>query len=195
MGTVSPTPNLTEAEEAWVLQNVMQPAVAEMSRRGTPFEGFLYAGLMIAPDRTINVLEFNTRLGDPETQVILRRMESDLVELLVALSDPQLPDPPQQRWSSDAAVCVVLASAGYPASARKGDMIAGIDAAEALAKVVVFQAGTSLNDAGELVTGGGRVLNVTATGDSVETARQHVYAALTNITFQGMQHRKDIAAV
>lgn len=193
MGTVSPTPNLSRVEEARVLDSIMRPVILEMANRGIPYEGFLYAGLMIAPDGAIKVLEFNARLGDPETQVILRRMDSDLFELLYALSSGAEVEIPQQIWSPAAAVCVVLASSGYPASSSTGDSISGIEQAEGIGSACVFHAGTSVNATGELVTGGGRVLNVTALGATVGEAREMAYRAADKIQFSGMQFRKDIA--
>jgi phosphoribosylamine--glycine ligase len=194
MGTVSPTPNLSKGEEYGVLKSVMRPVVEAMAANGTPYQGFLYAGLMIAPDRSVKVLEFNARLGDPETQVILRRMESDLFELLYALSDPQGIEAPEQRWADNAAVCVVLASKGYPETSSKGDVIDGIEAAEEINSACVFHAGTAINSDGHLVTGGGRVLNVTAMGATVGEAREMAYRAAEKISFEGLQKRSDIAA-
>lgn len=193
MGTVSPTPNLSKAEEARVVDTIMRPVILEMARRGIPYEGFLYAGLMIATDGSYKVLEFNARLGDPETQVILRRMDSDLFELLYALSTGPGVELPQQIWSDAAAVCVVLASSGYPATSRTGDSISGLELAEGIGSACVFHAGTSVNSTGELVTGGGRVLNVTALGSTIGEAREMAYRAADKINFSGMQLRRDIA--
>ncbi|MCB0339272.1 MAG: phosphoribosylamine--glycine ligase, partial [Bdellovibrionales bacterium] len=153
MGSVCPTPRITEAQEQWVLSNVMRPMVEEMERRKSPFQGFLYAGLMIAPDGNIKVLEFNARMGDPECQSVLRRMSSDLFELLFDLADPNLEELRSSvEWISEPCICVVLASEGYPQTSTRGDVIYGIEQAEMIPSTVVFHAGTARNDKGELVT-------------------------------------------
>lgn len=192
MGTVSPTPHLSPAQEQQVLQTVIEPVVAELRRREMPFRGFLYAGLMIAPDGRITVLEFNARMGDPEGQVILRRMQSDLFELLMILTDPDGAQIPQQSWSDMSAVCVVMASAGYPQQPRYGDEIIGLtDLAEDNCWEA-FQAGTKLNEEGVLVTAGGRVLNITAIGPDLSTARTKAYEGVSRVRFAGQQYRLDI---
>jgi phosphoribosylamine---glycine ligase len=192
MGTVSPTPHLTAAQEDWVLSNIIGPVVEEMEKQKMEFSGFLYAGLVIAPDGDIKVLEFNVRMGDPECQVILRRMKSDLFSLLYELSDSDGEKNVQkQEWSDDSAVCVVLASSGYPENPLKGDEIKGIEEANTLDGVVVFHAGTGVKD-GKLVTAGGRVLNVTATGSNLSEARANTYQAAEKISWKGVQFRKDI---
>ncbi|MCO6429854.1 MAG: phosphoribosylamine--glycine ligase [Deltaproteobacteria bacterium] len=193
MGSVSPTPNMSASQEAEVIERVIEPVLAVMKRRGTPFSGFLYAGLMLT-ESGIQVLEFNARLGDPETQVILRRLRSDFFEVLYALSEPAGSDQvPPIDWTSQSAVCVVLASEAYPAKPITGDEITGIEAAEALEGVAVFHAGTALDGQGRLVTAGGRVLNVTAVGNTLAEATLTVYRACKLINFRGMQHRSDIA--
>lgn len=191
MGTVSPTPHLNAEQEEWVMQRVIRPVVAEMSKRGISFTGFLYAGLMIGADGQIKVLEFNVRMGDPEGQVILRRMESDLFSLLYGLSSPY-PDEDtlKQQWSSDSAVCVVLAAPGYPGRPEKGDEIKGIADAEATG-AVIFQAGTAL-EGEKLVSAGGRVLNVTGVGADIAEARAKAYQAVEQIKWMDKQYRKDI---
>ena len=197
MGSVCPTPRFTPEQEEFVLHHVMVPTIAEMKHRGTPFSGFLYAGLMISPKGEIKVLEFNTRLGDPETQSIMRRLESDLGQMMYMLCDVQVnktrivENLPAPLWSPQPCVCLVLASAGYPDSSSAGDVIEGIALAESLPNTVVFHAGTKL-DGALLKTAGGRVLSVTATGNTVAEARQAAYKAADMIQFKGRQLRRDI---
>ncbi len=189
MGTVSPTPRLSRAQEDEVLVQVIVPVVKELERRGIYYRGFLYAGLMIAEDGTINILEFNARLGDPETQVILRRMDSDFLHLLEILTNGD--ELPEMKWHDHSAVCVVMASHGYPEKVRTGDSIEGLDKIKDHQDVAVFHAGTSHQD-DKLVTAGGRVLSITAIGNDLQTAREKAYQALGKISFQGSQYRKDI---
>jgi phosphoribosylamine--glycine ligase len=188
MGAYSPVPG-PDTEE--LLARVHQPVVDELARRGTPFHGVLYAGLMLAPDGEARVLEFNVRFGDPETQVVLPRLRSDLLELLLAATEPGALAGAAPAWDQRAAVCVVLASRGYPASASSGDPISGLD--EVPAGVDVFHAGTAERD-GRIVTAGGRVLGVTALGEDRAAARAAAYAAADVIAFDGIQLRRDIAA-
>jgi len=192
MGTVSPTSHLNSEQEAFTLERVIHPVLREMARRGTPFSGFLYAGLMLSPRGDVRVLEFNTRLGDPETQVILRRLDSDLLPILAGLAMGKGESVESPRWSENAAVCVVLAAAGYPEKPRKGDVIEGIPFATQVADVVVFHAGTALDANRKLVVAGGRVLNVTARGATVDEARRYAYRAADLIQFAGVQRRRDI---
>jgi phosphoribosylamine--glycine ligase len=193
MGSVSPTPSLSPELEKRALSEVIYPVLAEMRRRGAPFRGFLYAGLMVGEEGGIKVLEFNARLGDPETQVIMRRMEGDFLELCHALSDPAGKAPlPPMTWSSDAAVCIVAASAGYPGTVQQGDEITGIEFGEMLPQGAVFYAGIKRNDAGKLVTSGGRVLSATATGATVAEAASRAYKVCDMIQFKGRQVRRDI---
>ncbi|MEZ4754780.1 MAG: phosphoribosylamine--glycine ligase [Bdellovibrionota bacterium] len=191
MGTVSPTPNLTAEQGQWVLENVMQPVVQTMNEAGNPFVGFLFAGLMISPSGKINVLEFNVRFGDPETESVLRRLDSDLFELLYTLSSEHPADAKQLQWSDLSASCVVIASEGYPESSSKGDVITGIDQAEEDRRIKVFHAGTAF-EGNNLVTAGGRVLAVTALADSSEESLKAVYQAVSKIQFSGAQYRTDI---
>ncbi len=192
MGSVSPSPFLPAGKEPWVLDNVIAPVLREMKKRGTPFCGFLYAGLMVGDDGSIKVLEFNARMGDPECQVIMRRMETDLAALLMDLSS-NTGEVTTIEWCKESAVCVVLAAEGYPDEIKIGDVISGIDAVkQELADVVVFHAGTSRNEQGKLVTSGGRVLGVTAKGNSIEEARAEAYRACSAITYHGKQNRTDI---
>jgi phosphoribosylamine--glycine ligase len=187
MGSWSPVPGIDV--EALVAR-VHQPVLDELRRRGTPFHGVLYAGIMRTADGP-KVLEFNVRFGDPETQAILPRLRSDLLELLSAASAPGGLAGVELDWDPRPAVTVVLASAGYPASPRTGDLISGLGAVPE--GIEVTHAGTAHGEDG-LVTAGGRVLGVTALGDSVAAARESAYAAAAMISWEGMQMRRDIAA-
>jgi phosphoribosylamine---glycine ligase len=176
-------------------ETVLQPTVAELARRGLPFVGLLYAGLALTASG-IKVIEFNARFGDPETQALLELFDSPLGQVLSAASLGRLEDVEPLRWRDGAAVTVVMAAAGYPEAPRKGDVISGVAGAEALGGVRVLQAGTAVNveASDRLVTNGGRVLAVTATGDSVGVARRRAYAGVHEIDFAGAQFRTDIAA-
>jgi phosphoribosylamine--glycine ligase len=189
MGSFSPVPGTDELVRD-VVASVHQPVVEELARRGTPFHGVLYAGLMLGEDGP-KVLEFNVRFGDPETQVVLPRLRSDLLALLIAATEPDGLAGAELDWDPRAAVCVVLASRGYPARSSSGDVIAGLDALPA--GVEVFHAGTAERH-GDVVTAGGRVLGVTALGDDRDAARSAAYAAADVIAFDGAQLRRDIAA-
>jgi phosphoribosylamine---glycine ligase len=189
MGSYSPVPGFDEERAAELARMVHQPIVDELRRRGTPFHGILYAGLMMTAAGP-KVLEFNCRFGDPETQAVLPRLRSDLLALLEAASQPGGLEGLASEWSSDWAVTVVLASRGYPESASKGDVIRGLDGLDG---AEVLHAGTAERD-GEIVTSGGRVLNVTALGATPREARDRVYAAAERIQFDGKQMRTDIAA-
>ncbi len=191
MGSYSPVPGIDEARARELARQVHQPIVDELRRRGTPFHGVLYAGLMMTAAGP-KVLEYNCRFGDPETQAVLPRLQSDLVELLEAATRPGGLAGLEPEWYSDWSVTVVLASRGYPASSSKGDVISGLDEAAA-AGAEVFHAGTAQqND--EIVTAGGRVLGVTALGATPGEARERVYAAAERVRFEGRQLRTDIAA-
>ena len=190
MGSYSPVPGFGPGEVEEIVDAVHRPIVATMARRGVPFHGVLYAGLMIGPDGP-KVLEFNTRFGDPETQAVLPRLRSDLLELCLAAREPGGLAGAEAEFGDDWAVTVVLASAGYPESSSKGDVINGLEAAAELAEVT--HAGTAARD-GEIVTAGGRVLNVTALGATPAEARDRAYDAARRIEFDGMQMRSDIAA-
>lgn len=191
MGSVSPVPDIPDALADDLVERVHRPVVAEMARRGTPFEGVLYAGLMMTPDGP-RVLEFNTRFGDPETQAILPRVEEDVLALLRSAADGRLEDRPV-RVTDEACVAVVLAAANYPDTPRTGDPIQGIDDAEATG-AQVFHAGVATNGSGHIVTAGGRVLAVAARGASIADARARAYSAAAAITIDGAQMRTDIAA-
>jgi phosphoribosylamine--glycine ligase len=190
MGSYSPVPGFGAAEVEEIVDSVHRPIVAAMARRGVPFHGVLYAGLMIG-DEGPKVLEFNARFGDPETQAVLPRMRSDLVDLFLAAREPGGLAGTTAEFSDDWAVTLVLASAGYPESASKGDVIHGLANAAELAAVT--HAGTAERD-GEIVTAGGRVLNVTGLGSTPAAARDRAYDAASRISFAGMQIRTDIAA-
>ncbi|MFQ6099127.1 MAG: phosphoribosylamine--glycine ligase, partial [Armatimonadota bacterium] len=190
MGCYSPVPALDEAQFEDILGRIIEPAVRGMAADGSPYRGVLYGGLMLT-DEGPRVLEYNCRFGDPETQVVLPRLKSDLVELLVACVEGRL-DEVTAEWRSEACVCVVMASDGYPGAYEKGKAISGIQEAVALGDVEVFHAGTALQD-GKLVTNGGRVLGVTALGESFQAAIDRAYAAVNCIHFEGCYFRRDIA--
>jgi phosphoribosylamine--glycine ligase len=183
MGSFSPLPDVPDAAAAEIVDTVHRPVLRELARRGTPFHGLLYAGLMQTADG-IRVIEFNCRFGDPETQSLLPRLESDLLALLAGESGELIVSP-------RAAVTVVIAGDGYPARSDSGTPIEGIADAEATG-ALVFHAGTALHD-GQLVTNGGRILNVVALGETAADARAAAYAAADRIDFAGMQFRRDIA--
>jgi phosphoribosylamine---glycine ligase len=190
MGSYSPVPGFGPAEVEEIVERVHRPVVAAMAARGVPFRGVLYAGLMIGPEGP-KVLEFNARFGDPETQAVLPRLRSDLAELFLAAREPGGLAGVSAEFEDNWAVTVVLASAGYPESSSKGDVIHGLAEAAEIAEVT--HAGTAERD-GEIVTAGGRVLNVTGLGASPAEARDRAYDAAGRISFEGMQVRTDIAA-
>ncbi|HEX5929176.1 MAG TPA: phosphoribosylamine--glycine ligase [Solirubrobacterales bacterium] len=190
MGSYSPVPGFGAAEVEEIVDSVHRPIVAAMARRGTPFHGVLYAGLMIGAEGP-KVLEFNARFGDPETQAVLPRLRSDLLDLFRAAREPGGLAGASAEFGEDWAVTLVLASAGYPESSSKGDVVHGLAEAAELAEVT--HAGTAERD-GEIVTAGGRVLNVTGLGPSPAAARDRAYDAASRISFDGMQIRTDIAA-
>jgi phosphoribosylamine--glycine ligase len=188
MGAYSPAPVITPKLHARVMREIIQPAIAGMAKDGTPYAGFLYAGLMIDRAGNPKTLEFNCRLGDPETQPILLRLKSDLLGLIELALEGAL-DRADAQWDRRCALGVVLAAAGYPQEPRRGDAIEGLP--KATDDCRVFHAGTSLEN-GRVVTSGGRVLCVTALGDSIRVARARAYATADSIRFAGMQLRKDI---
>ncbi|WP_417062059.1 phosphoribosylamine--glycine ligase [Enorma massiliensis] len=189
MGVYSPVPIVTD-EELAVMKRVMVDTVAELAAEGIDYRGCLYGGFMLTPEGP-KVLEFNARFGDPETQVILPRLKNDLVDVMLACAEQRL-DEVELSWRDEWAVAVVLTSAGYPGSYEKGKVITGVEDADALDGVTVYHAGTAVTDAGELVTSGGRVLAVTALGDTFEAARDLAYAACEKIDFEGKTLRHDI---
>jgi phosphoribosylamine--glycine ligase len=190
MGSFSPVPEVAETEVKELLATVHRPVLAELARRGSPFVGLLYAGLMLT-DAGPKVLEFNCRFGDPETQSILPRLRGDLLEALLAAAAGDLRTDSLEA-TAEACVNVVLAGRGYPSRSDSGTPIDGVEDAEATG-ALVFHAGTAMSE-GRLVTNGGRVFNVTALGPSLDEARQRAYAACELISFEGMQFRRDIAA-
>ncbi len=191
MGAYSPAPILPDDEAQAVAEQVIVPMVRHLSALGHPFVGVLYAGLMMTAHGPM-VLEYNVRFGDPETQPLMLRLESDLVELLLACCQGRL-DPATVRFSPEPSCCVVLAAAGYPGAYRKGMPITGLDEAAAVPETMVFHAGTAIQD-GQLVTSGGRVLGVTARGRDLVEARERAYTAARAISFDGCFFRTDIAA-
>jgi phosphoribosylamine--glycine ligase len=188
MGAYSPAPVVTPAVHARVMREVIQPVLAGMEKDGSPYRGFLYAGLMIGRDAKIKVLEFNCRMGDPETQPILMRLKSDLVGLLEHALAGTL-DRVEAEWDRRIALGVVLAAHGYPDAPRKGDAIHGLPAPQE--DCHVFHAGTALNGK-DIVTAGGRVLTVTALGGNLSAAQRRAYEIAEKIRFEGMQYRRDI---
>jgi phosphoribosylamine--glycine ligase len=189
MGAYSPAPVVTPEVHQRAMEEVVLPTLRGMAADGIPFTGFLYAGLMIAPDGRVKTLEFNARMGDPETQPILMRLQSNLAEVLLAATRTEL-DRVELQWDARVALGVVLAAAGYPMNPRKGDVIKGLpaDAADAM----VFHAGTANDAQGAVVVSGGRVLCVTALAATVAAAQQKAYGVAESIAFDGMQFRRDI---
>lgn len=192
MGAYSPLPWAPAGLVDEVMGSVLQPTVDAMRERGTPFSGLLYAGLALT-SRGVRVIEFNARFGDPETQVVLARLQTPLARVLLASATGSLADVGPLAWSPEAAVTVVLAAAGYPESPRTGDPIAGLEAAAAVPGVEVFHAGTRGDADGAIVSAGGRVLSVTARGSDLHEARERAYAALDLISLEGAHYRRDIA--
>jgi phosphoribosylamine--glycine ligase len=190
MGAYSPAPMVTDLMISQIVREILVPTIDGMNRNDTPYKGVLYAGLMLTQGGP-RVLEFNARFGDPETQPILMRMKSDLLNVLVAVGQGKSENVDIQ-WDSRPAVCVVMASGGYPGAYEKGKVITGLDAAAKLKDVMVFHAGTAEKD-GQIVTAGGRVLGVTAMGDTIALAKAKAYEAVAMIDFEGAYCRKDIA--
>jgi phosphoribosylamine---glycine ligase len=190
MGAYSPAPVVDGALHARIMRDIMEPTVSGLAAAGTPYTGFLYAGIMVGVDGTPRLLEFNCRFGDPETQPILLRMKSDLVELCLAALEGRL-DAVACEWDRRAALGIVLAAAGYPDSVRKGDRINGLGADSGRDDLKIFHAGTRLQD-GEVVTSGGRVLCAVALGESVADAQRKAYALAGQIRWEGLHYRRDI---
>lgn len=193
MGAYTPLPWAPADLVTRVTADVLQPTVDEMARRGTPFQGLLYAGLALT-SAGVRVVEFNARFGDPETQAILALLDSGLGRALIDAATGRLAETPSLRWRDGAAVTVVMAANNYPATPRTGDIIDGTDEAAIMPDVDVHHAGTAVDSEGCLVTAGGRVLSVTAVAADVSEARTRVYDAASNITFAGAHYRRDIAA-
>ncbi len=189
MGAYSPAPIIDENLEKEILEKVMYPTLKGMINEGKKLRGFLYAGLMVG-SKGINVLEFNVRMGDPETQPIIRRLESDLVQHILDIIDGKIEEV-KPKWSNKWSIGVVMASKGYPGKYEKGKEITGIEEAEKDPDIVVFHSGTTIKD-GKIVTNGGRVLTVTAVGNTLKEAKDKVYKAIGKIHFEGAHYRKDI---
>lgn len=191
MGSYSPSAYLDEANHKKIIDEIVQPTISGMLEEGKELRGVLYVGAMMTSDGP-KVLEFNARFGDPETQVILPRMESDIIPLLDACSMGSLSGM-DMEWSSKASVCVIAASKGYPGSYEKGKEIKGLNLLQEDDELQIYHAGTALDSEGKLITSGGRVLGVNALGKEIKEARKKAYEALNKIRFEGMHYRKDIA--
>ncbi|MEK7776056.1 MAG: phosphoribosylamine--glycine ligase, partial [Planctomycetota bacterium] len=193
MGAYSPVPLVTPSMQIFVEENILVPIVHAMKRENRPYKGVIYAGLIITGTGP-KVLEFNARFGDPETQVLLMRMKSDIVPLLLSTANGSLDlEKTVIDWDDNASICVVMASKGYPGGYEKGFSITGIEAAKGLNKAQVFHAGTTKKH-GRLVSNGGRVLGVTALGKTIQDAQSNAYAAVQKISFEGAHYRRDIGA-
>ncbi len=192
MGTISPNPYYTDAIAEECMNTIFLPTIEAMNREGRPFKGCLYFGLMITADDP-KVIEYNARFGDPETQVVLPRLKTDLVDIVMAVVEERLADLPIE-WSDEACACVVMASGGYPGHYEKGIPIEGLDENGQVEGAVVYHAGTALKD-GRLVTNGGRVLGVTATGETLSEALSRAYAAVGKIHWDGVHFRHDIGVI
>jgi len=190
MGAYSPAPVVTAEMEKKIMEKVMRPTLKGLRRDGIKYKGILYAGIMIQDDEPY-VLEFNCRMGDPETQPILQRLDTDFASICMAIAQGKLHDI-ELKWKPEASVCVVVASGGYPGKYDKGIPIKGLDEAAKVPDTVVFHAGTTFND-GDVVTAGGRVLGVTALGADIAAAKKRAYEAVEKIHFEGMHFRKDIS--
>lgn len=189
MGTFSPSRLYDDAKAEECMKNIFVPTIKAMSNEGRPFKGVLYFGLMMTANG-VKVIEYNCRFGDPETQVVLPRLKTDLVEIMEAVIDERL-DEINIEWEDNAAVCVVMASGGYPVSYKKGYEITGLEDAEAMENITVFHAGTALKD-GKFVTNGGRVLGVTGVGNNLDEAIKTAYEGVAKIDFKDKHFRKDI---
>ena len=189
MGTISPNPFYTEEQAAWCMEHIFLPTVAAMNAEGRPFKGCLYFGLMLTPDGP-KVIEYNCRFGDPETQVVLPRLKTDLIDILEAVREERLAELPIE-WSEDACACVVMASGGYPAAYKKGLPIRGLDKQGQVLGAVVYHAGTKYEN-GCFYTNGGRVLGVTAAAPTLDEALKKAYEAVGHIDFEGAHYRRDI---
>lgn len=191
MGAYSPAPVVTDEVYDLVMESVMKPTIAGMAAEGRTFKGVLYAGLMIINGKPY-VIEFNARLGDPETQVILPRLKSDIIPVIEACIDERLDQIPLLKWTDGSGVCVVMVSGGYPTKYEKGKLITGVEAAQAMEGVEIFHAGTTFDNQGRLVTDGGRVLGVTALGGDIQAAINAAYEAVSKLHFDGAYCRGDI---
>lgn len=190
MGTFSPNPIISPELEHEILETVIKPTIKGLKQEGIVYKGILYAGLMIINNKPY-VLEFNCRFGDPETQVILPRLDTDIMDIFMAIAEQKL-NKVDVKWKNEASLCVILASEGYPGKYKKGIPIYGLEMFKGLKDTTVFHAGTKFDNEGKIVTNGGRVLGVTAMGKDIQEARQKAYSAIEFIKFEGMQYRKDI---
>jgi phosphoribosylamine--glycine ligase len=190
MGAYSPTPVINDTLIRQVERTILVPVLDGLVREGIDYKGVLYAGLMLTPNGP-KVLEFNCRFGDPETQPLMMRLKSDLVEVMLAVAEGKLADV-QLQWDPRPAICVVATSKGYPGKYQTGMPITGIEQADAMPETKVFHSGTARRES-QLVTDGGRVLGVTSIGDTIADARKRAYAAIEKIHFDGMHYRRDIA--
>jgi len=191
MGCYAPVPGVSPALYQQAVEQVLRPAVDAIRESGIPYKGVLYAGIMIGRDGSLKTLEFNCRFGDPETQVLMPLLETDLVDILLGVTDAHL-DEVDVRWKPQSGICVVLASGGYPNAYPTGLPVDGLEQVAHLSDVALFHAGTKFDDEGRVVTSGGRVLGVTAWGDDFTQARARAYAAVKNISFDHMHYRTDI---
>ena len=191
MGTYAPAPILTDALAEIAHRTMIEPAVRGMAAEGAPYRGVIFAGLMIGEDESVRLVEFNARFGDPETQVLMLRLESDLLPYLHAAATGALASMPEPEWREEAAICVVLAAKGYPDAPEKGSLIVGVEQ-DFGPDVMVFHAGTARDAGGALIAAGGRVLNVCARGETLGIARARAYAAVAKIDWPGGFHRTDI---
>jgi phosphoribosylamine--glycine ligase len=191
MGAYTPAPLVDEQLSQQIHQQVLEPVLKELQARDIDYRGVIYAGLMITPQKQIKVLEFNSRFGDPETQAILPLLATPLEQVLLACANQTLEQLPALSWDQGSAICVVIASGGYPSNYEPGKRITGI-ATAAEQGVIVFHAGTKIEQTGELVTAGGRVLNVVATGENFKQAQAKVYQGVEQIDFEGKYYRRDI---
>ena len=192
MGTISPNPYYTDATAEECMNTIFLPTIEAMKKEGRPFKGCLYFGLMITPDGP-KVIEYNARFGDPETQVVLPRLKTDFVDIVMAVVEERLAELPIE-WSDEACACVVMASGGYPGHYEKGIPIEGLDENGQVDGAVVYHAGTALRD-GKFVTNGGRVLGVTATGETLPEALRKAYEAVGRIHWEGVHFRHDIGVI
>ncbi len=190
MGAVSPATVITSELENVILEKIIKCVLTGLKLEGISYRGVLYAGIMIVDGRPY-VLEFNCRFGDPETQVILPKLDTDIIDIFMAISDQRL-NKVSVKWKDELAICVVLTSGGYPESFRKGLPISGLDMVKELKDILVFHAGTKFDETGRIVTDGGRVLGITALGKTLEEVRQKAYSAAEIISFEGKHYRKDI---
>jgi len=189
MGAYSPVPIIDTEMQDRIMKEVMLPAVNALKAEGCPYEGILYAGIMLTPEGP-KVLEFNCRFGDPEAQPILMRLQSDILDIMNAVVDKKL-DSTDIEWSNKSSVCVVVAAGGYPGKYSTGQVINGLDSLEDMKDLIVFHAGTK-SVGGKIVTAGGRVLGVTAVGNDINEAIDRAYEGIGRINFDGMQFRRDI---